>query len=84
MIQFILCLLFIIRSFQALSEDDGSAFLFFDDVRDDTDYEVFMTIGNNLPYEPLMLYDDDKIRTFSFKTPKNLSNLIFKYLIILL
>lgn len=45
---------------------------------DDTDYTVFLTIGNNLPYEPLMLYDDDKVRVFTFKTPRNI-NLNFDF-----
>jgi len=50
------------RVYSALSDLDGTAYLNFDDLIDNTDYVVYLTVGNNLPYEPLMLYDDDKIR----------------------
>lgn len=58
-----------------MTEEDGSAILEFDDLLADTEYIAYITVGNNLPYTPLMLYDDDNIRTFKFTTPKNISNL---------
>lgn len=38
---------------------------------------MFITVGNNLPYEPLDLYEDDDVKIIIFKTPQNLS--IFKF-----
>jgi len=42
-----------------MSMDNGEVDIFFDDLLDNTEYVFYVTIGNNLPYEPVMLYPDD-------------------------
>ena len=61
------------RIYSSLSQEDGSAVLLFDDLIHDTEYTVFLTIGNNLPYEPLMLYEDIDVRILTLKTPLNIN-----------
>ena len=34
---------------------------------------MYITIGNNLPYEPISLYEDDSVRIVEFTTPPNTS-----------
>ena len=52
--------------------------LTFDDLRDNTEYEIFLTVASTLPYsDPPMLYEDNEVLSLQFKTPPNPSNLIF-------
>lgn len=57
-----------------MSDSDGNVTLLIDDLHDNTKYLVFMTIGTNLPYDPLIIYNDDSVRELTFTTPKNKNN----------
>jgi len=41
----------------------------FDDIDDNTEYTMYLTIGNDLPYYPIMVYTDSNIRQLNFTTP---------------
>lgn len=47
--------------------------MYFDDLIPNTNYSVYITVGGYLPYEPLVLYEDDKVRIFNFTTPYNIN-----------
>ncbi|KRW99610.1 hypothetical protein PPERSA_03411 [Pseudocohnilembus persalinus] len=61
------------RIYAGTTESDGSANLTFDDLVPNTSYTIYITVGGYLPYEPLVLYDDDKVRIFKITTPYNIN-----------
>mmetsp|Transcript_1023 Transcript_1023/g.156 ORF Transcript_1023/g.156 Transcript_1023/m.156 type:complete len:112 (-) Transcript_1023:125-460(-) len=55
----------------------------FDDLMDNTDYEVHVTVASKLLYdEPPMLYSDSQVRKLSFRTPVN-PNLLYNEISVL-
>lgn len=59
------------KIFSDITNDIGDIVFYFDDLLDNREYIIFITVGNNLPYEPLLLYDDENVRTLRFTTPVN-------------
>jgi len=53
------------------TDDNGHAELIFDELRDFVEYDIYITAGNNNPYEPVDLIKDSEIMSVSVKTLKN-------------
>lgn len=49
------------------------ATVMFDDLKDNTKYDIWISAGNSMPYYPSILLDDDQIKKISILVPKNLN-----------
>jgi len=54
-----------------ITDDNGYVVLVFDELRDFVEYDIYITAGNDNPYEPVDLIKDNEIMTLSVKTLKN-------------
>lgn len=55
----------------AKTDATGKGVLTFDELKDDTEYQIYITAGNNIPYMPKKLLGDDEIMGINVKTNKN-------------
>lgn len=55
----------------ASTSENGYVSITFDELNDNTEYNLYITAANNIPYEPADLLVDSKIINFNFKTLKN-------------
>lgn len=54
-----------------VSDVNGVATLFFNDLKPGTVYDMYITASSVLPYEPTMLYDDGEVLKLTFQTLYN-------------
>ncbi len=59
------------------SNQDGKGEIVFDELKENTNYNICLTIGNNVPYEPADLIGDDSIVCIEVRTLKNPSKNCF-------
>lgn len=67
-------LLNIYRYYSGVSDDNGQATIFFDDLKPGSDYVMYMTASNMLPYDPAILLYDEEVGILRFHTIHNPSN----------
>jgi hypothetical protein len=56
---------------QITTDENGLGQLVFLDLKEKSTYVVYFTASSLLPYEPTMLWKDDKVITFRFSTLPN-------------
>lgn len=64
-------LLNVYRYFSGVSDDQGRATIFFNDLKPGSDYIMYMTAANMLPYEPAVLLNDSEVGVLQFHTIHN-------------
>lgn len=62
------------RYFSGTSDSKGHATIFFNDLKPGSDYIMYMTAANMLPYEPSVLLNDTEVGVLPFHTIHNPSN----------
>jgi len=53
------------------TDSDGKGQLVFDELKDDTKYDIYFTAGNNVPYKPKNYLPDSEIQVLQVETLKN-------------
>lgn len=61
--------------FRGTSDEKGYAEILFEDLLDGVTYDVYITGGNMVPYDPPALLADEDVKHIRFKTPTNKSNI---------
>lgn len=56
---------------QITTDENGNGQLVFEDLKERSTYTVYMTASSPLPYQPTMLWPDEKVITFGFSTLPN-------------
>jgi len=66
--------------FKGMTDQNGYIEIDMKDLLDGNTYDVYITAGNNYPYDPPLLFNDDQVQYIRVSTPVNKSNvfLIFK------
>lgn len=59
---------------KALSDAEGTINIVFDELKDNVEYNVYVTASNDIPYEPADLLGETDVTVFRVKTIKNPSN----------
>jgi len=54
-----------------ITDDEGNGVLVFDELKDFTEYNIYIVAGNNVPYEPADLMTDDEVVKLEARTLKN-------------
>ena len=62
------------RACAGQTNETGYISMTFEDLQDGIAYNVFMTIGNILPYQPVHLYNDTEVLLLQVQLPVNISN----------
>jgi hypothetical protein len=70
--------------YRGVTDVKGNALVIFDDLRDNSVYDIYITAGNNLPYEPPFLLKDQDVQYITVATPRNESKLYLNFLNIIL
>jgi len=58
-----------------ITDEEGYGVIIFDELKDFTVYNIYITAGNNVPYEPADLLSDQDVVHLEARTLKNPSNL---------
>ena len=62
-----------------VSDDSGRAMLVLDELREYVEYDIYITAGDNLPYEPVNLIKNENVVVLTAKTLKNPSKKFYNY-----
>ena len=57
---------------------NGNGQIVFDELKDHTEYNVYITAGNDIPYMPADLLSNDKVMQVSLRTLKNPSKICYR------
>lgn len=61
-----------------MTDDEGNILITFDNILDNTYYDIYITVSTDMPYLPNIFYDDPEVRQIKIMTPENESNWLIK------